>query len=198
VALEPFALGGQRMDVPPETNDHHSPGVHMPEARMGLRRSLGSSERRQLRRTFHELWHRLGVRSAITECLHGALAFPYRQSPERSSSIHQEPSAQKAGCAPNLPLTAKCHPQKRRNIFQRSNTKTGNRCEHASAPKENSNEIFLDDENRQGFQKTAQPRSCLNFCLGLEPDVTVLHLDCVFNAVAAVLLANLVSFLLHE
>jgi hypothetical protein len=98
---------------------------------------------------FHEFWHRPGMRSSASECLHGALAFPNRQSPERSFSIQQESSAQKAGCAQNLPLTAKCHPQERRKIFQRSNAKTGNRCKHAFAPKENSNEIFLGEKEKQ-------------------------------------------------
>jgi hypothetical protein len=52
----------------------------------------------------NELWHRLGVQSTTAECLHGALAFPYGQRPERSFSIQQQPSAQKAGCAQNLSL----------------------------------------------------------------------------------------------
>jgi hypothetical protein len=98
---------------------------------------------------FYEFWHRPGMRSSASECLHGALAFPNRQSPERSFSIQQESSAEKTRCAQNLPLTSKRHPQKRRKIFHRSNAKTGNGCKHAFAPKENSNEIFLDEKENQ-------------------------------------------------
>jgi len=80
---------------------------------------------------FRKTRHNFRMRSRAAERLHGTLTVPHRHGPECQMRVDKKSPSRKSRGAHDLMLTEESFPDEHRQILQRANPETRDRCEHS-------------------------------------------------------------------